>query len=108
MTRNSPSSHPPLFHVPSGRSPDVPISLDGAPMLAFPGETVAALLLRSMPADAYRCADPLLEARAPLCLMGVCFDCLVTIDGQDNQQACLIAVQPGMQIERQLPSRGAV
>jgi predicted molibdopterin-dependent oxidoreductase YjgC len=35
-------------------------------------------------------------------MMGVCFDCLVTIDGQPNQQACMTVVQPGMRVERQV------
>ena len=34
--------------------------------------------------------------RAPYCLMGVCFDCLVTIDGVGNRQACLVPVREGM------------
>lgn len=42
--------------------------------------------------------------RAPLCLMGVCFDCLVEVDGAQNVQACLVQVHDGMQVR--LP-RGA-
>jgi hypothetical protein len=34
-------------------------------------------------------------------MMGVCFDCLVTIDDQPNQQACMTLVRPGMRVERQ-------
>ena len=37
--------------------------------------------------------------RAPYCLMGVCFECLVTIDGIDNRQACMTEVRPGMRVE---------
>jgi NADH dehydrogenase/NADH:ubiquinone oxidoreductase subunit G len=33
--------------------------------------------------------------------MGVCFDCLVVVDGQRDQQACLVPVAPGMRIETQ-------
>lgn len=40
--------------------------------------------------------------RLPLCMMGVCFECLMTIDGQPNQRGCQVVVQPGMVIERQL------
>jgi predicted molibdopterin-dependent oxidoreductase YjgC len=39
--------------------------------------------------------------RAPYCLMGVCFDCLMEINGVPNQQACLIVVTEGMRIESQ-------
>lgn len=39
--------------------------------------------------------------RAPLCLMGVCQECLITIDGIPNRQGCLEPVRDGMVIERQ-------
>ena len=39
--------------------------------------------------------------RAPYCMMGVCFDCLVTIDGIGNRQACLTRVRQGMRVELQ-------
>ena len=42
------------------------------------------------------------QKRAPFCFMGVCHECLVEIDGIPNQQACLIEVQEGMRIRRQL------
>ena len=32
-------------------------------------------------------------------MMGVCFDCLVTIDGVGNRQACLVRVREGMRVE---------
>jgi predicted molibdopterin-dependent oxidoreductase YjgC len=34
-------------------------------------------------------------------MMGVCFDCLVTIDDVPNQQACLVLVTRGMRIRTQ-------
>lgn len=40
-------------------------------------------------------------SRAPLCLMGVCQDCLITIDGEPNRQGCLSPVAEGMRIDRQ-------
>lgn len=43
--------------------------------------------------------------RAPYCLMGVCFECLLEIDGVANQQGCMIRVQDGMHIRRQLGAR---
>jgi len=36
--------------------------------------------------------------RTPYCLMGVCFDCLMEIDGKANQRACQIIVEDGMRI----------
>jgi NADH dehydrogenase/NADH:ubiquinone oxidoreductase subunit G len=37
--------------------------------------------------------------------MGVCFDCLVKIDGDANRQACMTTVRDGMRIETQRGKR---
>jgi hypothetical protein len=42
------------------------------------------------------------ESRGPYCMMGVCFDCLININGIDNQQSCMIQVSGGMKIKRQI------
>ena len=45
---------------------------------------------------------PLSESeRAPFCMMGVCFDCVLIVDGMPNQQSCMIEVREGMHLERQ-------
>ncbi|KQR10675.1 2Fe-2S iron-sulfur cluster-binding protein [Xanthomonas nasturtii] len=38
------------------------------------------------------------QPRAPLCGMGVCFECRVRIDGIAQQRACLVDAQEGMQV----------
>lgn len=38
------------------------------------------------------------QPRAPLCLMGVCFDCLVEVDGMRNMQSCMVPVKAGMRV----------
>ena len=43
--------------------------------------------------------------RAPYCMMGVCFDCLMEIDGAPNRQACLVPIADGMRINRQHGAR---
>lgn len=43
--------------------------------------------------------------RAPFCMMGACFECLVEIDGVPNQQACMTLVQPGMTIRSMIGAR---
>lgn len=45
-------------------------------------------------------------ARAPYCMMGVCFECLMVIDGVPSRQACLVQVREGMAIARQIGARG--
>ncbi|MEO3715640.1 (2Fe-2S)-binding protein [Roseateles flavus] len=45
------------------------------------------------------------QPRAPLCLMGTCFECLVELDGQPNVQACMVTVAPGMRVRLQAGAR---
>ena len=45
------------------------------------------------------------QPRAPYCMMGVCFECLLVIDNEPSQQACMVTVRPGMQINRQNGAR---
>jgi len=78
--------------------------LDGQPVEAEPGETVAAVLLRQ-PTLASRTTPVNESPRAPFCMMGVCFDCLAIVDGVASVQSCLVTVQEGMRIERQLGRR---
>ena len=39
--------------------------------------------------------------RGPYCMMGACFECLATVDGQPGVQTCMTPVRDGMRIERQ-------
>ncbi|MBT8434629.1 MAG: (2Fe-2S)-binding protein [Gammaproteobacteria bacterium] len=39
--------------------------------------------------------------RLPYCMMGICFDCLMIIDGLPNQQACQLEVRENMAVEIQ-------
>jgi len=77
------------------------LTFEGAEIAAAPGESVAAALqaagmspFRETPASA--------SPRAPYCMMGVCFECLMEIDGVANRQACLTPIAEGMRIDRQL------
>ena len=38
------------------------------------------------------------EPRAPLCGMGICFECCVTIDGRQHCRGCQVTCQPGMEV----------
>lgn len=78
----------------------VPITIDGAPYAARAGDSAAAALLAAGK-PAFRRTAVSGAMRGPYCMMGVCFDCLITVDGVGNRQACLVVVQPGMRIETQ-------
>ena len=76
----------------------MPVTIDGRPFAARTGDTVAAALLLAG-AVVCRTAPASGAPRGPFCLMGACHDCLVTIDGQPNRQACRVPVAAGMRIE---------
>jgi D-hydroxyproline dehydrogenase subunit gamma len=82
----------------------VAITVDGRPVVARAGDTVAAALLAAG-IDHCRLTPVSGAPRAPYCLMGVCFDCLVTIDRVGNRQSCLIPVRAGMRVETQRGAR---
>lgn len=84
--------------------PLVQIFVDGVAVAARQGDTVSAALLASG-RDVRRSTAVNGTPRLPYCMMGVCFDCLVTIDGVGNRQACLIPVRAGMRVETQIGAR---
>ena len=75
-------------------------TFDGRPVQAAPGDSVAAALLQAG-VRVFRTSVPGGEPRGPHCLMGICFDCLVTIDGIANRQSCLVDAAEGMVVESQ-------
>ncbi|BAF87234.1 putative sarcosine oxidase alpha subunit [Azorhizobium caulinodans ORS 571] len=80
------------------------ITVDGRPVTARAGDTVAAALLAAG-IDHNRETPVSGAPRAPYCLMGVCFDCLVVIDGTGNRQGCMVPVAEGMRVETQKGKR---
>jgi D-hydroxyproline dehydrogenase subunit gamma len=80
------------------------IFVDEVPVRAAPGETVATALL-SAGLLAFRETAVSGNPRGPYCCMGVCFDCLVTVDGEGNVQSCLTGVREGMRVTSGSPRR---
>lgn len=68
----------------NGQAVDVPSGASVAAAIA----TVATRFRRSVKG----------EARAPLCGMGVCFECRVRIDGVAQLRACMTPAREGMQV----------
>jgi len=71
--------------------------VDGRPVAAYAGETVATALLGAGQVT-LRLTPKRGRPRGVLCGMGVCFDCLVTVDGVPNVRACVTYARPGMQV----------
>jgi predicted molibdopterin-dependent oxidoreductase YjgC len=75
-------------------------SFDGKDITAEPGQSVGAALL----AAGYRSWRTTRHSGAPrglFCGIGICFDCLVVVNGQPGQRACLTEVRDGDVVESQ-------
>lgn len=81
-------------------TPMVSFSFEGTIFHTRLGDTVAVALLASGH-QVFRQTPISGTARGPYCMMGVCFECLVEIDGISNVQACMIELRDGMHIKRQ-------
>ena len=82
-----------------GPGETVTIHLDGEPVRAPRGDTLAAVLLaRGTAATGTSAVTG--APRAPYCMIGSCFECLVEIDGLGRRQACLVAVRAGLRVRR--------
>ena len=81
----------------------VTIWFEENPVQAQEGDSVAAALLIAG-VKYLRYAQVSAKPRMPYCWMGVCYECLLEIDGEQNQQSCLITVKEGMHVRRQSPA----
>jgi predicted molibdopterin-dependent oxidoreductase YjgC len=80
------------------RGPKVQILVDGRPLEAYEGETIAAALLAAG-IWAFRRSARRGEPRGLYCGIGNCFECLVTLDGVHAVRACITPVAPGMVVD---------
>lgn len=78
----------------------ISLTIDGKPVSAFEGETVAGVLL-AIGHIASRTSPLRGEARGYYCGMGQCWDCALVIDGRPNRRACMTQVADGMRVETQ-------
>ncbi|OGR13377.1 MAG: hypothetical protein A2277_11500 [Desulfobacterales bacterium RIFOXYA12_FULL_46_15] len=80
------------------RGRKITLMVDGRPCPAYEGETVHAVLaaagIRTL-----RTTRKTGEPRGIFCGMGICYDCLVTINDIPDQRACMTLAQDGMQVE---------
>ena len=92
--------------LPEDGADTVTFDYEGQSISARAGDTVAAAVLMSD--SGHTRTTPVTGApRLPYCMMGVCFDCLMEIDGVPNRQACLVEVREGMKVRRQSGAREA-
>jgi predicted molibdopterin-dependent oxidoreductase YjgC len=89
-------------HATTGRA--LRLTFDGRTIEAREGDTVAAALIAAG-VTTFRETSVSGAPRAPYCMMGACFDCLVEIDGIANRQACMVAAVDGMSVRTQHGAR---
>ena len=79
------------------RPASVAIEVDGQRVDAYPGESLATALLAAGVRAFRRTRSR--APRGPVCNMGVCFECVVTVDGAPGVRACATPVSEGMRVE---------
>jgi len=83
--------------LPHPPRPDVTISINGKAVRVAEGTSVwAAMALDGQ--DVTRLSPVSRKPRSAYCAMGVCFECLVEVDGMPNRQACLLEAAEGMKV----------
>lgn len=76
-------------------TPSISLTVDGTLVTVPPGATVAAAVaIAGSPTRTSVSGEP----RAPLCGMGICFECRVTIDGVPHQRSCQILCASGLRV----------
>jgi predicted molibdopterin-dependent oxidoreductase YjgC len=82
------------------RGAEISITVDGARLVAFEGETVAAALIGAG-RRTFRHSAKRNEPRSLYCGIGVCQECRMIIDGNINVRACMTPVRSGMVVQTQ-------
>lgn len=77
-------------------APSVAVSIDGELHRARAGISVAAALLNAGVWSFRHSVNG--DERGPLCGMGICHECRVTIDGVAHRRACLVPLADGMDV----------
>ncbi|MPW22660.1 (2Fe-2S)-binding protein [Paraburkholderia sp. CNPSo 3157] len=94
-----------LFKPLSGsESANIDIWFNGK-RLVVPGNRSVAAALLAAGVSRFRATPVSGAQRAPYCMMGACFECLVEIDGVPNRQSCMVEVKAGMRIRSQEGAR---
>ena len=69
----------------------ITLTINGQPVAVPAGTTVAAAVMRAG-GMAFR------KDRGPLCGMGICFECRVTLNGCAHVRSCQKVCEPGMEV----------
>ncbi|WP_250495321.1 MULTISPECIES: (2Fe-2S)-binding protein [unclassified Caballeronia] len=100
----SQSTHTLFKPLPGETAAAIEIFFNDQPLSVPGGRSVAAALLAAG-VSRFRATPVSGAPRAPYCMMGACFECLVEIDGIPSRQSCMVEVQAGMRIRSQEGAR---
>ncbi|MFC7343567.1 (2Fe-2S)-binding protein [Saccharopolyspora griseoalba] len=78
------------------------VAFDGRALPATAGQSLAAVLLDAG-IRSWRTTRVQHRPRGLFCGIGICYDCLLTVDGVPNQRACLVPARPGMTLSSTSP-----
>jgi D-hydroxyproline dehydrogenase subunit gamma len=76
----------------------VEFTFDGHTVHAWAGDTIA-MALWAVGETTLRSSSSVGQPRGVLCNMGICYECLVVVDGV-TVRSCVTLVEPGMQVGR--------
>jgi len=89
-----------VHSFPAGKG--IEVQVDGETVSVYEGESVAAVLMLAG-RRTFTQPSRFNLARTVYCGMGLCHQCLVTVDGVADVRACMTVVRPGMQISTRPP-----
>ncbi len=79
-------------------TPEISFTVNGEEFRCLPGESIAAALIAADERELRRTRFGN-EPRSIFCGIGICYDCVVVVDGVANQRSCLIEAKQGMKVE---------
>lgn len=94
----------PFERLPTNHTEWLTVYIENQPVKVRQGDSAAAAVLAAglLPSRSSVVSG---SGRAPYCMMGVCYECLLKIDGVENVQGCMTPVREGMKIHSQQQTR---
>ena len=74
---------------------ELSITINGRPVTVLPGISIASAVMMAGEPCRFSVSG---VARAPLCGMGICMECRVTVDGVPHQRSCMMLCRAGMEV----------
>ena len=74
----------------------IQLKINGLPVEVAQGTSVAAAILNSGRTSFRQSVNE--ESRGPVCGMGICFECRVSVNGHPHIRACMTTCEPGMEV----------